>query len=317
MSFTNQSVVLINACFSSRNASFVNAFIRKGAGVYLGWSGKLSAGTAYQSAPYFADRMLGANKYSNKESPPQRAFPYDLVLEDMAKKGLDTDSATGGKLQATKRAGLPYPPIFAPSIRTVQMDEYEETLKLIGEFGADQPKVTVGGTERAPKSYSASEIVVPLPLTGAAASGDVIVEVRGVKSNARQLTEWSIPLKYSWIDAYAIGLKFEGTGKVRYRFDVGGYRLISGEALKYIPRGGAPTKDSALPVTGSGSHTSGECTSTRSGTANYVSPTALNGAPGNILVSAFRIAGDTKQAALGMGPGGSASPLQSSAGVGR
>ena len=309
MRFTNASVVMINACFSSRNSAFVNAFLRQGAGLYLGWSEKLSASTAYQSAPYFVDRMLGANQYSDKESPPQRAFPYDLVLQDMAKKGLDTDSSTGAKLQATKRTGLPYPPIFAPSIRYVRMDEYQELLTLVGEFGADQPKVTVGGTEIAPKSWSPADIVVPLPRTGAGASGDVIVEVRGVKSNARQLSEWSIPLKYSWIDAYGTtGHKFEGTGKIRYRADVGGYRLVPAEAPKYIARGGAPTKDSALPITASGSHTDGDCTRTLSGSGNYVSPAFLNGVPGTVLASGFRIAGDTKQAALGMGFGAITSP---------
>jgi hypothetical protein len=307
MSFTNESVVLINACYSSLNASFVNAFIRKGAGVYLGWSENLSDGSAYHSAPYFVDRMLGANQYSDKESPPQRAFPYDLVLADMAKKGLDTDT-TGGKLQATPNPHLQYPPIFAPSIRYVRMDEYKEELTLVGEFGADQPKVTVGGTELTPKTWSTSEIVVPLPQTGAGARGDVIVEVRGVKSNARQLTEWSIPLKYSWINAYGVpGWKFEGTGKIRYRADVGSYRLLPGEAPKYITRGGYPTKDSVLPVTASGSHTEGDCTSTLSGTGNYVSPVARIDA-GPVLGSAFRIAGDTKQAALGLAFGFSVSP---------
>ena len=309
MRFTNASVVMINACFSSRNSAFVNAFLRQGAGVYLGWSEKLSAGTAYKSAPYFVDRMLGANQHSDKESPPQRAFPYDLVLQDMAKKGLDTDPPTGGKLQATRRTGLLYPPIFAPSIRYVRMDEFEELLTLVGEFGADQPKVTVGGTEIAPKSWSPADIVIPLPRTGAGANGDVIVEVRGVKSNARQLTEWSIPLKYSWINAYdTLGHKFEGTGKIRYRADVGGYRLLPAETPKYIARGGAPTKDSALPVTASGAHTDNGCTSTLSGTGNYVSPAALNGVPGTVLAGGFRIAGDTKQAALGMAFGALTSP---------
>jgi hypothetical protein len=315
MGFSNESVVLINACYSSRNDSFANAFLRKGAGVYLGWSDILSAGTAYQAAPYFVDRMLGANQYSDKESPPQRPFPYDLVLADMAKKGLDTDSATGGKLQSRKKTGLAYPPIFAPSIRYVQMDEYEELLTLVGEFGADQPKVTVGGSERAPKTWSATEIVVPLPQTGAGASGDVIVEVRGVKSNARQLTEWAIPLKYSWNNWGDLsGLKFDGNGTIRFRADVGGYRLVPGEAPKYITRGGAPTKDSVLVTTASGSHTEFDsrgrpiCTTTLSGTGNYVSPAALNHVPGTVLASAFSIDGKTKQAALGLAFGFLASP---------
>ncbi len=309
MSFAGESVVLINACYSSRNDAFIQAFLRKGAGVYLGWSELLSSGTAYESAPYFVDRMVGANQHPIKESPPQRAFPYDLVLQDMAKRGLDTDKATGGKLQATAKPGLPHPPIFAPSIRYVTVDEYEETLKLTGEFGADKPKVTVGGVEIAPQSWSAGEIVATLPRAGAGSSGDVVVEVRGVKSNARQLTEWAIPLKYTWTDANDIsGHRFDGSGSIRFRADVAGHRLVPGEAPKYVARGGAATKDSSLALTASGSHTDGECTVTLSGSGVYVSPAALGGVPGVILANGFRIAGDTRQVALGLAFGFMDSP---------
>ncbi len=309
MSFASGSVVLVNACYSSRNASFVNAFLRKGAGVYLGWSEKLSSGTAYESAPYFVDRMLGANRHAMKETPPQRPFAYDLVLQDMAKKGLDTDKATGGKLQATVKSSLAHPPIFAPSIRYVQVDEYAQTLRLIGEFGTGTPKVTVGGTELALKPSAPDEIVATLPLTGAGSSGDVVVELRGVKSNARQLSEWTIPLKYSWVDAYDIpGHKFQGNGSLRLRADIGGYRLLPGEAPKYLERGGAPTRDSALPLTASGSYTDGDCTMTLSGTGNYVSPAALGGVPGVVLASAFGFDGDTRKGSLGLAFGFLESP---------
>ena len=136
----------------------------------------------------------------------------------------------------------------------MQVNEDKEKLTLIGEFGAEQPKVTVGGTALAPKTWSAEKIVAPLPQKGPGSSGDVVVEVRGVKSNARQLTEWSMPLKYVWINAGGkTGWKVEGSGTIRLRADVGGYRVVPGEAPKYILRGGAPTKDSALPVTASGS----------------------------------------------------------------
>ena len=310
MSFASGSVVLINACWSSRNASFTNAFLRKGAGVYLGWSEKLSSGAAYASAPYLVDRMLGANQHPDKESPPQRAFPYDLVLQDMAKKGLDTDAATGGKLQATMKPGLPQPPIFAPSIRYAQVDEYGGLLTLVGEFSADQPKVTIGGTEVTPKSWSAGEIVATLPANGAGSSGDVVVELRNVKSNARQLTEWSIALKYLWDRPYSgyPGQKFEGSGKVRIRADIGGYRLAPAGAIQYKARGGAAAKDTVLDLTASGTYTTGGCTYRLDGAASYVSPIQANGAMVPILGNAFRLAGDSKQAALGLAFGFSQSP---------
>ncbi|MCC6194112.1 MAG: hypothetical protein IT518_06540 [Burkholderiales bacterium] len=308
MSFANESVVYINACYSSRDAAFVNAFLGKGAGVYLGWAETVSAASAYQSAPYFVDRMLGANQHPTQETPPQRAFPYDAVLQDMGKRGLATDQATGAQLQATAKAGLLFPPIFAPSIRYVAVDEMAQTLTLTGEFGQERPKVTVGGTEVAVNSWSATEIETTLPLTGPASSGDVVVTVRDVKSNARQLTEWSIPLKYQWTNAGDVtGWKFDGTGTLRLRADVGGYRMKPGDAPLYKARGGSPTRDSRLTITASGSHSDPTCTSKLSGTADYASP-AQEGAPAYLLVSAFSVAGDTKQGKLGLALGFGESP---------
>lgn len=308
MSFARDSVVLVNACFSGKNGAFINAILGKGAGVYLGWSASLSDTAAYRSGPYFVDRMLGANQHADKESPPQRAFSYDLVLQDMAKKGLATDTKTGGQLQATVASGVKQPPIFAPSIRYVQVDEDKEQLTLVGEFGADQPKVTVGGTALAPATWSAEKIVAPLPQKGPGSSGDVVVEVRGVKSNARQLTEWSIPLKYVWNNPGGkTGWKVEGSGTIRLRADVAGHRVVPGEVPKYIPRGGPPTKDSSLTLTGSGAFTQGTCTEKLSGTATHDMQAGDGSAVG--LVSAFVIAGDTRKGSLGMLLGFPATPL--------
>ena len=59
----------------------------KGAGVYFGWTGRANSGTCFTSARYFVDRLVGANRFM-KESPDQRAFPWDLVYDDMKKRGL-------------------------------------------------------------------------------------------------------------------------------------------------------------------------------------------------------------------------------------
>ena len=301
MNFTNESVVWMNACWSGRNAEFVNAFIRKGAGVYLGWSELLSATAAFRSAPYFVDRMVGANQHPDKESPPQRPFAYNLVLFDMAKNGLDKDPANNGQLQATVKSGLKHPPIFAPSIRHVEVNEYDEELHLIGQFGDDKPKVTVGGAELTVKTWKADELVVALPLTGPGSSGDVVVTVRGVRSNARQLSEWLLPVTYAWFNiGDEPGLRIDGSGPLRWRADVGGYRTLPGEPLEYALRGGAPTRDSGLTLTASGSRSDGSCTSTLSGTGNYVSPASPAAAQGPVLASAFKLDGETRLGAVGM-----------------
>ncbi len=305
MNFAAGSVALINACYSSRNASFINAFLAKGAGVYLGWSETVTAAAAYESPPYFVDRMVGANQHRLKESPPQRPFAYDLVLQDMGTKGLDVDRASGARLQATLKTGVA-PPIFAPSIRYVAVEEYGDTLTLTGEFGSRAGKVTVGGTELGIRSWAPTRIDAALPLTGPGASGDVVVEVDHVRSNARQLTEWVIPLQYRWLDAFDVpGLRFEGSGNVRLRADIAEYRLLPAETPKYKARGGPPTRDSAVRITGSGSHTEQNCTQTLSGTANYVSPI---GGASTVLASAFRVTADTREGALGLALGAMTPP---------
>ena len=169
MSFPAGSVVFVNGCHTTRNASFVNAFHRKGAALYLGWSETVSGTVADKVPPYFVDRMLGSNMHPDKESPPQRAFASHLVLADMAKKGLDTDATTNARLSAFAKPALPYPPIFAPSIRMAAIDEIHGLLTLYGDFGADKDTVTVGGVKLSGiVSWAHDEIVATLPLTGAA-----------------------------------------------------------------------------------------------------------------------------------------------------
>lgn len=309
MSFAPGSVVWLNACYSGRSADFLNAFLRKGAAVVLGWSELLSAGAAYASAPYFVDRMLGANQHEPKESPAQRAFPYDQVLADMAGKGLDKDAATGGLLRATVKSGLAHPPIFAPSIKRMQVDESEDKLHLHGHFGTEPGTVKVDGTAVAAQ-WAADHLVCTLPRTGAGASGDVVVEVRSVKSNARQLTEWPVPLQYTWTSPGDMtGTKVEGSGTLRLRADIDGFREQPGEDLQFEARGGVATQDSEVTVTASGSYTpsGGGCTSTLSGTGVF--PSSSRPSQGNlVLANAFLVDGKTRQGALGLALGAGTPP---------
>lgn len=309
MNFAPGSVVWLNACYSGRNADFLNAFLRKGAAVVFGWSELLSAGAAYASAPYFVDRMLGANQHQPKESPAQRAFPYDKVLTDMAGKGLDKDTATGGRLQATVKAGLAHPPIFAPSIKRMEVDESEDKLILHGDFGTEAGTVKVDGTSVAAQ-WAADRLVCTLPRTGAGASGDVVVEVRNVKSNARQLTEWSVPLQYTWTNPGDMtGTRVEGSGTLRLRADIDGFRDLPGGELRFDARGGVATQESEVTVTASGSHTSpgGSCTQTLSGTGTFPSSSRAN-LDNLVLVNAFLVDGKTRRGALGLALGAGTPP---------
>jgi hypothetical protein len=267
--FADNAVVMVNACFSSRNDEFIFTILQKGAGVYLGWSDTITPAVVNSSLEYFTDRSVGANTYQ-PEHPFQRPFSYDLVLADMAAKGLDTDPSSGAKLRA--RARQVAPPALAPSIRTLVVSEFDGEIKLLGGFGSVQGKVTVGEAPVAIKSWSPDTIVCDLPLTGAGSSGDVQVEIDGVRSNRRQLTEWKMSLHYKWTDALgAPHLLFDGTATLRWRADVGAVRDKPGVAPADVVRTMTTTRESSLPLTGSGS-TGGDCPATLSGTGTFKSP---------------------------------------------
>jgi hypothetical protein len=305
MHFEDSSVAFMNSCHGGVDhpvvAKFRKAFLDRGTGVYLGWTNAVRSDAAFAAAPWFVDRMVGANLHSDRESPPQRAFPYDLVLQDMARNGLDT-GPNGEKLVAFPNAGLKHPSIFAPSIRYVRVNEYDEELVLTGEFGEQVPKVTVGGTPLTVKpGNTASEIKAVLPLTGPGSNGDVVVEVRGVKSNARQLTEWSVPFHYHWTDVIGVpGLRMDGDTTLRFRADLGRYRLLPHETPRWTALGGPPTKDTAVRVTGSGSAASGGCTLTLTGSQSYRTPASPPTADGAVLGNFIKLDAQTSAGSMGL-----------------
>jgi hypothetical protein len=236
--FAPDSILFLNSCWSGYTSdaegaqTFISACWDAGVGLYLGWSKLASPDTCFKTVRYFTDRLIGANKYM-KENPNQRGFPWELVIGDMQTRNLTFDPQTGAHL-------IPFPApggnsiLLDPSIKELLVNEWDEKLILKGYFGSTVGKVTVGSRELGGCTWKHDEIVCSLPRTGAGSSGDVFVEVEGGlgrprKSNIHQLTEWNIPLKYSW-EPYAgvEGLKIEGTGKLRFRADVGSYRLKPG-----------------------------------------------------------------------------------------
>lgn len=315
MSFPKGSVVFVNGCYTGRNEAFVSAFIRKGAGLYMGWTQSITQAAADRAPPYFVDRMLGANKHADKESPPQRAFDSSRVLDDMARKGLDYDPAYKATLIRFLNPSLERPPIFAPSIRMAEIDEIDELLTLHGEFGSDKGSVSVGGASLGVVSWAPDEIVADLPAKGAGSSGDVIVEVRGVKSNARQITQWSVGVDFKQTIPFFQTFEYQGSGTLRFRGDVGGWREEPGQKVKYVERGGYATKDSKIAVTASGTWTlggsAGSCTSTLSGSGDFVSIAANKGlATGRpVVLAAFSVQADSKAAAYGFLLAGEQTPF--------
>jgi len=299
-SFARNAVVMIGACNSASDANFVAAIVRKNVGAYVGWNGFLSAAGIDATLPYFVDRMIGANQTS-PETPAQRPFRADLVMDDMAAKGIDTDAVTGAKLVALSYA--PLPPALAPSIRSLVVDEFGGQLTLRGGFGTKAGKVTIDGAERAIRAWAADQIVVDLPLTGPGSSGDVQVEVGGIKSNLRQLSEWPMRLHYGWTPPLAAGYgvpgtMVQGTSVMRWRGDIAGYRTQPGGPLTFPERGMIATADSALRLTGSGQGGAGSCLGIASGSGAFPSLPAQTADP--VLYSAVKVDTQTGLGAIGL-----------------
>jgi hypothetical protein len=277
--FASDSIVFLNACWSAYTVDpegpqdFIDACWAAGAGVYFGWDKPANSGTCFTTVRYFVDRLIGANTFM-KESPNQRAFPWELVFEDMKSEGLTHDKKTGADLVPFPRPGS-NSVLLDPSIEELLVNEWDGTLILRGYFGSRQGTVTVGGKELGVRSWKHDQIVCVLPLTGPGSNGDVVVEVDGAlgrkrKSNVHQITEWAILLKYLWTNAFDVeGFKIDGGGILRFRADVGTYRLKPDATPTRPFRGMRPTNESSLRLTASGTNSEGGCTQTLSGSAAF------------------------------------------------
>ena len=197
------------------------------------------------------------------------------------------------------------PPILSPSIQNLAVNEQEEKLTLVGFFGSTIPgsKVTVDELPLTCPEWGTGKIVCNLPAPGKpAAKGIVVVELPGGavarKSNPRWLTQWDIPIQYTWTDPLDYkGWKYDVAGTLRFRADVGNYRVEPGKPPTFPIRGMYATKDSFLTITGSGVDTSGTCTKTLTGTGTFRSPWA-EGDVALIAVGLMKVDTLTKQGAL-------------------
>jgi hypothetical protein len=204
MSFGQNSILFFNVCYSGNANSDISSFVfaahKKGAGFYIGWSKAVSVTPAFNAVRYFADRMLGANAF-RAEDPRQRPFDLNAVLEDMTKKGLTTDASSGAEL-VLRPAVAGTNGLLTPTIHALEpAQDGADFLTVHGRFGADPGasarSVTVGGQAMTVQEWTPDEITIPVPRTDAGSSGDVVVTVRGVRSNARALVAWRGRMKFT------------------------------------------------------------------------------------------------------------------------
>jgi hypothetical protein len=198
MSFGPNSLVFINACKSDAtgNAGFKAACIAKNAGVYLGWTNNIDGMESLKAARFFFDRLLGAHMEPPAENPPQRPFEITYVLEDMLLRHFDVHLGNKGftNLVATPFYGYGgEPTLLAPTIQTAipPWIFYPGDVNVLidGSYG-DNPgangTVMLGNNALPIANWTPTRIECPAPQSG----GNLMVKIRGIKSNTIQLTEW-------------------------------------------------------------------------------------------------------------------------------
>ncbi|MCC6445518.1 MAG: hypothetical protein IT210_18935 [Armatimonadetes bacterium] len=212
MSFKPQtSFVFINGCKIADprlGADWMAAFKEKHAGVFLSWDKSTNAFEAMDTADAFFAGITGHNLGKIEFDPPQRSFPYDQIVAQlmrvprpgagysMAQSGGHEGTATlaAKALDSAATFGFLTPSIGSMSV-TAPADN-QQVLTLNGQFGTTPGRVTIDGTEASVLEWQASRVKCLLPPGDQpGASGDVRVEVNGHKSNAVQLTLWTIKLR--------------------------------------------------------------------------------------------------------------------------
>lgn len=225
MTFTEGSLVFLNGCStfganSPEATDMRNAFIAKGARSVIGWSNVVNYKYAIDSAMYLFDRLLGADAYAPyKMAPaasPNRPFPLDDVLREMRTHkrdpSIDWDARDLTLAQSTFFANWRTYRYAAelmiqknssndnislvPSISSIYLENGADRLTIGGNFGPEpmgqQYSITIGGVDmrQLAKWTDTSIVISNLPRSGGGASGEVRVNVSGLRSNPAMINQW-------------------------------------------------------------------------------------------------------------------------------
>lgn len=324
--FAKDGLIWISACSSNGPISqdFVSACLTKAgnAALYVGYSDFTEGDHAVQVSKFVIDRLLGANKLSPVEDPPQRSFDFVQVYADLRKRGLhsrptlnpDTGVAFGGgrntEIIFTQGSASQFG-LLAPSVAYVLVDESKDQAILKGIFGTPPESdraVLIGGLEAAVQSWEKDKIVVSLPRTGTGSSGDVVVSVRAHQSNIRRITELQFDMRYlfQYTDHPQRTVKSDKM-TARFRVDLGDYRDAPGTTPHQPLRGAIGTADSGGTMTATGSYSQDDCTYTWSGSVTLTGDRSGANGP-HQLIAYLKLDTATKQGSLGLAFG-SSNPL--------
>jgi len=258
MTLSKGSFVYLGAC-SSYDADMLESFRQVGASVLAGWTYPVKAVHHAAAAKTIFDLLLGNGGFVTESKPLNRPFDYIASWEYLQRNGLDhsftkargdpnadwtgeTPEPSGGNQQWIN-SYLRYEQLnpgfrlLAPSIRNLEVQEEDRTLIVNGIFGpdpgAENRLVTIDGTQVFPASdgWTPEKITLDLPKAEkAGGAGDVVVEVRGHKSNAVPLTLWRTQLRYE-ARLYPPNLQQAITYNVLLRADIHPYREKPGQEL--------------------------------------------------------------------------------------
>lgn len=236
MSFGTNSLVFFNACLSDQ-ADFKAACIAKNAGVYVGWTNNIDAQKGFKAARFLFDRLLGTNQAPPLESPLQRPFEITYVLEDMLLR--DMDSHVGNRGPTTLVATPPYgyggePTLLAPTALMVipPFIEGDVNMWVDGSFGGNPGTggiVTLNNNGVAIASWTPGRIECPPPESG----GNLVVKVRGIRSNPIQLTEWRV--QFTMVYRGRGSLTQRVVLNVNFWADVHPWRLLPNKPVTFGP----------------------------------------------------------------------------------
>ncbi len=297
MNFGKDSLVWFSACHSNSALMaqpFVAACHVNGASVYVGWNSSVTDAAVLVTDKFIFTRLTGNDPTVPNEDPPQRAFDYEPVWDDLRKRGLHLHpNGLGGTTEIRFSAGASNLALLAPSIKYVLINETEREAVLIGKFGNPEPgerKVMIGGIEATNVIWGESRIRATIPQTGPGSAGDVQVIVREHKSNIRRITAWDMNFRFRWVEDSLPGLVVEGPMNLRYRADIGTYREKPGEAPKEVLRTAIATPDSRIALVASGTVRDDDTTTTWSKSQTF--PSAFN-TPGATFILANFLQIDT------------------------
>lgn len=252
--FVNQSCFGQNSLISSQTGSILQS---AGVGRYYGWTEPVQGDLADQTDAFIWDRLLGENgtalgQFVTQRVPAQRPFPLDDVFGAVStetRNGPFGTSAVVTYAQSPQAAGLPTAtflmsdfggesvanPVIeygTPTISNVVVNEdpSNPTLTINGHFppqpGLVQIADSVTGYSAgiAPASWSTSQVVIPIQVSGPGSHGNVTVNsASGIPSNPVPLTQWTGQLTStegaSWSDMSGSAGVGSGTVTVGYAID--------------------------------------------------------------------------------------------------